>query len=108
VTSTTDMPGPPPDSIYASASRNPSDGKLFLQVVNVTGAPRQIEVNLAGATKVSGNATGEVLTGEPLDQNSIDGPMRVAPKPVTITDAAQKFTHEFPAHSVTVLQLNAK
>jgi alpha-L-arabinofuranosidase len=114
VTSATDMPGPPPDSIYASASRNPANGDLFLQVVNVTSMPRQMEVNLRGVTKVSHDAAGEVLTGDPLDQNSLAEPMKVAPKPVKIGPSewseavAPSFTHEFPAHSVTVLQLNAK
>jgi alpha-L-arabinofuranosidase len=114
VTSATDMPGPPPDSIYASASRNPAGGDLFLQVVNVTSMPRQMEVNLQGVTKVSRDAAGEVLTGDPLDQNSLAEPMKVAPKPVKIGPSewseavAPSFTHEFPAHSVTVLQLNAK
>lgn len=108
VTSATDQPGPPPGQVYASASRDPASGKLFLQVVNIGGMPRPIEVNLGGVTKVSGDGAGEVLTGDPLDQNSLAEPMKVAPKAVMITDAGPKFTHEFPAHSVTVLKLDAK
>jgi alpha-L-arabinofuranosidase len=77
-------------------------------VVNVSGMARPIDVTLQGATKVSASAAGEVLTGDPSDQNSIGEPTKVAPKAVLIMDAGPKFTHEFPAHSVTVLQLNAK
>ncbi len=108
VTSATDVPGPPPGALYAFASRNPSDDNLFLQVVNVSGMARPIDVTLQGVTKVSASAAGEVLTGDPSDQNSIAEPTKVAPKAVLIMDSGPKFTHEFPAHSVTVLQLNAK
>jgi len=40
--------------------------------------------------------------------NSVAEPTKVAPKPITITNAGISFTHELPAHSVTVLRLKTR
>jgi alpha-L-arabinofuranosidase len=104
----TDGPGPNVDPIYANATRDPASGDLYLHVVNVTASPRQIEVNLKGVTKVADKATSLVLTGDPLDVNTIAQPEKVAPKAAPIQGIAPTFTHEFPAHSVSVVRLNAR
>jgi alpha-L-arabinofuranosidase len=108
VTEATEGAGPQPEPVYAFASGNPADGQVYLQVVNITSAPRQIEINLQGVTKVADEAAGEVLAGEPSDQNTIAEPEKVAPTAITLQGVGPTFTHEFPAHSVSVLRLNAR
>jgi len=108
VTEAMEGAGPQPEPVYASASGDPATGAVFLQVVNITSAPRQMEINLQGVTKVSDGAACEVLTGEPLDQNTIAEPEKVAPKTALLENVGPTFTHEFPAHSVSVIRLNAK
>ena len=100
--------GPQAEPIYVSASGSPSSGEVFLQVVNITAAPRQIEVNLQGVTKVTGDAACEVLAGDPSDVNSIADPEKVAPKMTLLQGVGPTFTHEFPAHSVSVIRLKTK
>jgi alpha-L-arabinofuranosidase len=108
ITEAEEMAGPQPEPIYVSASGSPSSGEVFLQVVNITAAPRQIDVNLKGVTKVAGDAACQVLAGDPSDVNSIAEPERVAPKMTLLQGVGPTFTHEFPAHSVTVMRLKAK
>jgi alpha-L-arabinofuranosidase len=104
----TDTPGAQPDPVYANATRDPASGDVFLHVVNVSGTPRSINVNLQGVTKVTGDATCEVLTGDPDDVNSLAEPEKIVPTKSSIAGLQPSFTHEFPAHSVTVLRLPAQ
>jgi alpha-L-arabinofuranosidase len=108
VTEATDVSGARPEPVYATASRDETSGEVFLHVVNVSPAPRTITVNLHGVTKVTGDATCEVLTGEPGDVNSLAEPEKVVPKSTSLPGLEPTFTHEFPAHSVTVLRVKAQ
>ncbi len=108
VTEATDGPGPQPDPIYAAASRDQAGGAVYLHVVNVSASPRTINVSLQGVTKVTGDATCEVLTGDISDVNTIAEPEKIAPTTTHIPGLQPGFAHEFPAHSVTVLRLNAQ
>jgi alpha-N-arabinofuranosidase len=49
-----------------------------------------------------------MLTAEPVAMNSVTEPNRVAPKPITIGNAGSRFTHELPAHSVTMIRLKTR
>ena len=63
--------------------------------------------SLKGATKVAETATCQEMTGDPDDVNSIEEPQKLAPKTNQIS-ASPVFTHELPAHSVSVIKLNAR
>ncbi|HUB27088.1 MAG TPA: alpha-L-arabinofuranosidase C-terminal domain-containing protein [Tepidisphaeraceae bacterium] len=104
----TEPPATPMPPIFAEASRDDSNGQVILKVVNVSATPQSLQIRLNGAGAVSPNATAEVLTGEPGDQNSIEAPLKVAPQSADITDAAPQFTHEFPAYSVSVMRLDVQ
>lgn len=103
----TDNPGAAADPIYANATMNPN-GDVFLHVVNVTDSARQVEFSLKGATKIKDAGTCEVLSGEPTDVNTLAQPEKLRPKTMPITGVGAKFTQELPAHSVSVIKLNAK
>jgi alpha-L-arabinofuranosidase len=47
------------------------------------------------------------MSGDPLDVNTIAEPRKVAPKTTRIPDVGALFKHELPAHSVSVITLNA-
>jgi alpha-L-arabinofuranosidase len=50
-----------------------------------------------------------VLTSaSPDDANSFETPTKVAPREETVTIAGPRFPPAFPAHSLTVLRLNAE
>jgi alpha-N-arabinofuranosidase len=101
-------PTGPFDAVYATASRENATGDVILKLVNVQATPQPLKVNLQGVQKIAKEAKGEVLAGEPAGMNSVAEPTRFAPKPITITNAGTSFTHELPAHSVTVLRLKTR
>jgi alpha-N-arabinofuranosidase len=101
-------PAGPFDAVYATASRENSTGNIILKLVNVQAVPQPLKIDLQGAEMVAKEAKGEVLAAEPAAINSVAEPVRVAPRPVTIANAGLSFTHELPAHSVTVLRLKTR
>jgi alpha-N-arabinofuranosidase len=98
----------PVEGFFATASRQDSTGDIILKVVNMQSTPQTVNFDLQGAATVTAKAVGDVLTGDPMDVNSIASPKKVAPQETAITDAAPKFSHEFPAYSVSVIRLKTK
>jgi len=94
-------------SLFASASMANKPGEVVLKVVNVSQWDCETDVELEGARSVRPRASALVLTGNPMDENTLESPLRVAPRPETITNAAPRFRHTFPANSVTVMRIRA-
>jgi len=91
------------------ASRADATGEVILKVANTADVPIPTKVQLKGLNGIQPKATAAVLTSDnPLDENSIDEPMKVAPVTKTIENAAADFTHAFPANSVTVIRLKTR
>lgn len=107
---TTKGSGPtgPFDAVYATASRETATGDIILKLVNVQATQQSLKIDLQGVQTIKKEAKGEVLTGDLAAMNSVAEPTKVAPKPITITNAGISFTHELPAHSVTVLRLKTR
>jgi alpha-L-arabinofuranosidase len=99
-----DAPEPLPLPMYATASRDDGSGDVILKVVNTEGADRPIEIQLEGIDRVAPQAQVEMIAGQPDDVNRLADPAHVAIKTTTIQDAAARFTHTFPAYSVTVMR----
>jgi alpha-L-arabinofuranosidase len=108
VNEATDEPVPPLSGLYATASKVDSSGEVILKVVNTIEAPAAMQINLDGVTAVEPSATGQVISGQPLDVNSVTEPEKVVPHVVSINNAAKQFNHEFPPYSVTILRMKAK
>ena len=107
VTEAVDQPAAQPDPIYATASRDLQSGDIIMKIVNFSSADKTLGLNLPGAKDVKSTAQAFTIAGEPDDVNTIDAPTRIAPKAITITGVSDRFTHTFPAHSVTVVRVNA-
>lgn len=101
-------PSAPITPLFVSAVYDKPAQTTILKVVNTDPLPQQIAIQLAGATSVSKNATGEMITGQPDDMNSIENPTKDVPHSISISNAAKEFTHEFPGNSVTVLRIKSK
>ena len=95
-------------TLFASSSRDNSNGDVILKVVNAGATDREVEVDLQGVESIRREARGEVLVGNPADVNSLDAPTRVAPKPLRIRNAGRTFRHPFPAQSVSVIRLKTQ
>ena len=93
--------------LYAVAGRAGDD--LVLKVVNAAGSPSEAVIDLSGAGNLAPTAAATVLTSASGDdENSLDEPVKVAPKEMTVTNIAPSFRHAFPANSVTVMRLKKR
>lgn len=98
---------PPPPLVFATASRVDNSGRVIVKFVNAQATPATMDVHLQGVEKVT-SGTADVLSGNPTDVNSPTEPTKVAPKTSPLPNSAASFTHEFPAHSITVMRLETK
>ena len=102
------QPQPKPAPMYATAVRDDTSGDVILRVINTEAAPHTVIVDLQGVKDVAKQANVEVLSGEPMAVNSVENPKNIFPERTTIENAAATFTHEFPAHSFSVVRLKAR
>jgi alpha-L-arabinofuranosidase len=93
--------------VFACASRD-TNGDVILKMVSGRGTAAGMDITLSGVKDVDKNATGWILTGGLDDVNSVAEPEKVAPKEITIDNAAAKFTYSLPSNSVVVLRIKAK
>jgi alpha-N-arabinofuranosidase len=101
-------PTGPFDGLYTSATRDTATGDVILKLVNVQSTPQALRIDIKGVPSIAKEASGEMLTGALDAVNTVTEPRKVVPVPVTIHDAGTTFTHELPAHSVTVLRLKTR
>ena len=100
------MPEPIPAMFYA-ATQDTKTGKLFLKVVNATGKPQQVDIDLKGIGKFSPDGIIVVIKGDkPEDTNTISDPVKIVPVTSKIKVAGAKFRRTFDSYSVSVLQIN--
>jgi alpha-N-arabinofuranosidase len=100
------MPQPIPAMFYV-ATKDTKTGKIFLKVVNATGKPQQVDIELNGATKFAPEGTIVVIKGDkPEDTNTIDDPEKIVPVTSPVKGLGKKFTRTFDPYSVSVLQIN--
>lgn len=107
VTETNEAPAAPPLSIVATATYTADGHAVFVKVVNPGNEPVDMAIRLRGADRVDPKGVATVLEGDPNATNSIETPMRIAPKQEKITDASPAFHRTFPPHSLTVLRIGA-
>ena len=101
-------PTGPFDALYTSATRENASGDILLKLVNVQATPQLMRIDIQGVQTIKKDASGEMITGELGASNTVVEPMKVAPKPIVIRDAGATFSHELPAHSVSVIRLKTR
>jgi alpha-L-arabinofuranosidase len=69
-----------------------------------------VDIRIEGASVSNGPAAAAVtMTSEgAMDENSLDQPTKVSPKPVNVTVNNGRIQHHFPANSFSVIRLKAK
>ena len=94
------------DRLFASATRDRGSREVILKFVNGNNAPANVEMEFSGAKSLGPRAKVLTLTsGSGLDENSFAAPTKIAPQESYLPVAAAKFSHAFPANSLTVLRL---
>ena len=97
-------------SFYVRSGRD-FQGPLTVSLEGNSGtvyASGQVRAVTGTWPRIAKEAKGEVLSAEPAAMNSVAESVKVAPRPITITNAGPSFTHELPQHSVTVLRLKTR
>lgn len=94
--------------LHAAATRATRDGFVFLKLVNTEADARDVEIRLAGARRIGSTARVETLSAAPDTTNSITDRTTVIPIVTKRKGVGAVFTHTLPAHSITVLRLEAK
>ncbi len=96
-------------SLFFDATRDSQGGTIYLKVVNPQGTAQPVHVQITGASAVEAQGQALVLkANSPDDTNSIGEPTNIVPAEETVDGLGTDFTREFPAYSITVLELKAK
>lgn len=99
---------PTEEKLFAVANHDSISGDIILKIVNAQTTAQQVNIKIDGAANINASASGEVMSGDPNDVNSIAEPTKVSPKPISIANAGKQFSHEVPASSVTVIRLKTR
>ena len=93
--------------VYASATRDEKQRKIFIKVVNAESVAAELNIALDGAASVKHAAKLTTLSARtPNATNTIEHPNAIVPVERQIEVAGSKFKQSFAPYSINVLELN--
>ena len=96
-------------TLFASATRDKSNGDIIVKVVSSASGPADAEIELAGVGNLETTAQAIVLTSASgKDENTLEQPTKVSPRTETLTIRGSKFTRRIPGNSFTVLRIPSR
>ncbi len=96
-------------TLYAAAATENVTGDVIVKVVNASEQPLATDIDLAGATHLTGKGLATCLTSESAtDENSLENPTKVSPKSEPVQFSGTAIKRSFPGNSLTVLRLKTK
>jgi len=108
-TDSQNMPADPTPKLFFDATRDSQNGKIILKVVNSLGTTQPVKIQINGVAQIA--ATGKAVflkADRPEDTNSILEPQKIVPVSETVNGLGTDFIRDFPAYSITVLELETK
>ncbi len=90
--------------MFAAASRDNATGDIILKVVNAQDVSQFMDINVQGTPNISYHISGEILTGQPTDINSLAQPEKCTPRKIAVSLTSPHFSYPFPSYSITVLR----
>ena len=91
------------------ATRDTATGTIYLKVVNGSGTPQPVRVDIKGVASVAPEGQAIVLAADsPQDTNSINDPAKIVPVTTKADGLGASFTRTFPKYSVTVLLIKGR
>jgi alpha-L-arabinofuranosidase len=99
--------------LFASASLDKRTGEVILKVVNTASSPREVDINLSGATAGGAGAGKPNMTGRAIilsssdlnAENSLNEPVKVAPSEQRLNVTSGQFVYTFAPYSLTVMRI---
>ena len=96
-------------AMFYVATRNSQTGTIYLKVVNTSGTTQKVKIDIKGGAKVALEGSAITLKADsPEDTNSITEPNKIVPVTMKVKGIGRSFLREFPAYSITVLQIETK
>ncbi len=96
-------------SLYALAGRKNDSGEIILKVVNAASQPQATWITLKAVGSIAPQARLITLADpDATAENSVESPMRIVPKESTMDAVKPEFSHEFPAHSITIMRFQTR
>jgi alpha-L-arabinofuranosidase len=96
------------DSLYASASIDRNDLKIYIKLVNTSSSSKSVRVNLEGLSFLK-NGEIEILKSDMLnDYNSVANPKLIYPFSRSVTVSSRKIITSLDRRSVNVITLGYK
>jgi alpha-N-arabinofuranosidase len=93
--------------VFASVTRNPSEHKLYIKIVNADSKAKTIHISLDGASRVASSATLVTLTAKtPNAMNTIHDPRAVVPTKRSISISGSRFEQTFAPYSINAIELS--
>jgi alpha-N-arabinofuranosidase len=96
-----------PSNFFNSVTRESKTGTIYIKVVNALGSTRRVTIDIHGVDRIEPVGKVVQLAGRLEDTNSIKEPTKIVPAEIAIEGAGEAFDHDFPANSVTVIELRA-
>jgi alpha-N-arabinofuranosidase len=99
------MPKPIP-AMFCVATSDTKTNIIYIKVVNATGKPQTVDINLKGVVKLSADAELVAIKGDkPEDTNTITEPEKIIPVTTKVKGIGKAFTRIFEPYSVSILCL---
>jgi alpha-N-arabinofuranosidase len=96
-------------SLFYSATRDTSSGKLILKIVNRADTAQETKIEINGVNSIAAEGTATVLKANNRDAaNSLTEPNMVVPSTEKVSGLGTRFTRSYPPCSITILELQAK
>jgi alpha-L-arabinofuranosidase len=93
---------------YLVAGLDKAAGEIVVKAVNPHAEPARVTLNLAGAKVPAQKARRVMLSGRPDDVNTMEEPLKVAPKEDTVEIAGAVSQVTLPANSLTILRIKSE
>jgi len=94
--------------LFFNATRDSKSGTIYLKVVNRDSKPEKVSVSIGGASIEPAGQIVTMAASDPSETNSITEPRKVIPVSAKADGLGGKFTRDFPAYSISVLELKGK
>ena len=96
-------------AMFFSATKTTKTGIIYLKVVNASAISQNVKIDLQGNETVTSKGKAITISAHnPEDTNSITEPDKIVPSTTIVKGMGKHFHIDFPAYSVTVLQLQTK
>jgi alpha-N-arabinofuranosidase len=95
-------------TFFYAVTRNTLTGTVYLKMVNTSGVPQTIEIDLNGAKVVNPEGVSVLLTAEKTtDTNTITEPDKIVPVTSAVKGLAKNMTRTLAPYSINILQIEA-